>query len=71
MGTSTPKEMEALGAQMRELGAKQEALGREQEALGAKQRELGKQQEAAADAAVMKLRALADEALAKGLARAL
>ncbi|HJV22884.1 MAG TPA: hypothetical protein VJ570_09305 [Holophagaceae bacterium] len=71
MAGASAGEREALATQMKALARQQEGLAREQEALGATQRELGRRQEAASEAAVKALRALREEALAKGLAQAL
>ncbi len=71
MASASSGEREALASQMKALAEKQTALGHEQEALGAGQRELGRQQEAASETAILKLRALREEALVKGLAKAL
>jgi len=58
-----------LSRQQDELGKQQEALGRQQEALGAKQEALGKRQEEASAQAQKQLKALLDEAIAKGSAQ--
>ncbi|HJV91293.1 MAG TPA: hypothetical protein VJ623_13375 [Holophagaceae bacterium] len=71
MAGASSEEREGLAVKMKALSQQQEALAREQEALGVRQRELGRQQEAASGAAILKLRALREEALAKGLAQAL
>lgn len=58
-----------LSKQQDELGKQQEELGRQQEALGAKQEALGKRQEEASEQAQKQLKALLDEAIAKGAAQ--
>lgn len=61
---------EALSRQQEELGRQQEALGRQQEALGEQQERLGREQERLGREAETKLNALVDDALRRGLARA-
>jgi hypothetical protein len=51
------------------LARQQEALGRQQEALGAEQERLGRQQERLGREAEVKMRALVDDALRRGIAR--
>jgi hypothetical protein len=69
--TSAPIEaqMQELEREQEEIAKPQKELGRQQEALGRQQEDLGRQQKEAGQEAEKQLKALADQAIASGLAQ--
>lgn len=66
---ASPKQAGALAGQQSELGRQQDALGAQQEALGRQQEALGREQERLGRQAQGLLRALAEEAIRRGVAQ--